>query len=94
MTTEAGTSEKEALLLREIAKRGKVKDVILTQRPGDLTCVEGRSELVLDLITECLGKEEVLAPLRIECAKEPELVFNDRTANVKAGINFRKTIRR
>src|SRR2546425_5159897 len=41
---------------------------------------------------ECLGQVVVLAPLRIRCAEEPQLVFLDWTTNVAADIGLSKTV--
>src|SRR2546423_6025149 len=41
---------------------------------------------------ERLGQEEILATLRIKCAKEPKLVLLDWAADIDACIDFGKTV--
>ena len=68
--------------------------MVLVKGPRDLARIERGSDLVLNLATEGLSKEVVLASLRIECTKEPKFVFGNRTTNVKTGVNFGKTVGR
>ena len=85
---EAVRTEQEAFLLREVTEGREGERVVLIDGPGHLARVERRRDLVLNLVQEGLGQEEVLAPLRIERAEEPELVFDDRTADVECRRRF------
>ncbi|MCA1635561.1 MAG: hypothetical protein LC802_18185 [Acidobacteria bacterium] len=75
--TEAGATEQEAFLLREVAEGREGKEVALVDVPGNLARVEGGRDLVLDLVEECLGQEEVLAALWIERGEEGQLLAPD-----------------
>ncbi len=91
--TKTGEAKQVTFLLREITEGGEGELVVLVGSPRDLARIERSRDLVLDLLKERLSQEEVLATLRVERAKEPELVFDDWTTDVKSGVDFGVTIR-
>src|SRR5207244_787039 len=68
--------------------------IVLVDAPRDLAGVERGGDLVLNLLEEGLRQRVVLAALRVEGAEEPELVLDDRAADVGAGVQLREAVRR
>src|SRR5262249_47619014 len=87
-------SRQEAIDLGEVTKGRSSQSILTVNRPGNLAGVERNRHLVRHWQVERLSQIVVVAFLRIERSKEPQLVMDDRTANVAADVYFRKTIGR
>ncbi len=89
-TIDIGQSQgrQEAIDLREIAEGRGCERVAMIDCPGDLAGVERDGYIVLHGQVERLGQVVVLALLRVESSKEPELVFHNRSADVTAEVDF------
>src|SRR6185437_10104681 len=67
---------------------------VAVQTPGKFSGVERRSDFVLNRQEERLGQVLVLTTVRIESTEKPELVLDDWSADINAGVDFRETARR
>src|SRR5512140_1438213 len=85
------TSSQKSINLGEVTKGRSGQSVLAVKCPGDLARIERDGHFVLHGPEEGLGQVEVRAALGIEGAKEPNLVLNDRTADVATDVRFRES---